>query len=267
MKTAVVTGSTRGIGRAIAEALIARGINVVISAQDAAEAAAVAAMLSKGEARAIGRACDVRNEAALATLWDAAVAEFGTVDIWINNAGLALSGPSGLTLPPDDMRLMLDINIMGTLLGCQVAMRGMLVSGRSGAIYNVLGAGTDGKIVPRMIGYATSKAATTYLTRSLAAEAEGSAILVAGLSPGLVITEGFLREHAKAPPETLAAREAVVNLIGDHPETIGRWAARIAEENEENGRIFCWLTAEKVRRRRRNKSRNILDKYIHIPPI
>lgn len=261
MKTAVVTGSTRGIGRAIAEALIARGINVVISAQDAADAAAVAGTLRKGDARAIGVACDIRSEVALSGLWDAAVAEFGGVDIWINNAGLALSGPSGLTIPPDDMRLMLDINVMGTLLGCQVAMRGMIAAGKSGAIYNVLGAGTDGRVVPRMIGYATSKAATTFFTRSLAAEAEGSAVLVAGLSPGLVITEGFLREHAKSPPETRAAREAVVNLIGDHPETIGRWAARIIDSNDRNGRIFTWLSADKIRRRRRGKPRNILGRY------
>lgn len=261
MKTAIVTGSTRGIGRAIAEALIARGINVVLSAQDGSEAAAVAATLGKGEARAIGVACDVRSETALVGLWDAAVAAFGGVDIWINNAGLALSGPSGLTLPPDDMRLMLDINVMGTLLGCQVAMRGMIAAGRGGAIYNVLGAGTDGRVVPRMIGYATSKAATTFFTRSLAAETEGSGILVAGLSPGLVITEGFLREHAKSPRETRAGREVVVNLIGDHPEVIGRWAARIADTNARNGRIFTWLTADKIRRRRLGKPRDILGRY------
>lgn len=124
-----------------------------------------------------------------------------------------------------------------------------------------MGAGTDGRVVPRMIGYATSKAATTFFTRSLAAEAEGTGILIAGLSPGLVITEGFLREHAKASPETLAARESVVNLIGDHPETIGRWAARIVDTNGENGRIFSWLSADKIRRRRHGKPRDILGRY------
>ena len=263
LKTAIVTGSTRGIGRALAQAMLARGINVAICSPDRSDAQRVAAMLVPGPngARAIGVACDVTSSAALDALWDETAGVFGGVDIFVNNAGLALTGPTLATLPEADLRRMLDNNVMGTMLGCQTALRGFAETGNHGAIYNMLGAGADGQPVPHMIGYATSKAAVTFLTRSLAAEVTGSGVIVGALSPGLVMTEGFLREHARTAQASLAGREAVVNLIGDHPETIGRWAARIVDTNRDNGRVFTWLTKARIRRRRLGPPRDILSRY------
>jgi NAD(P)-dependent dehydrogenase (short-subunit alcohol dehydrogenase family) len=146
--------------------------------------------------------------------------------------------------------------------GCQVTLAGFLEQGKPGAIYNILGAGADGKPVARMIGYATTKAAVTFLTRSLAAEVAGGDVVVGGLSPGLVMTEGFLREHAQTPPADRARREAVVNIIGDHPETIGRWAAKIVDHNRVQGRIFTWLTPAKIRRRAAETGRDVLSGYL-----
>lgn len=260
MKTAIITGSTKGIGRALAEALMARGIAVAISAPDHAEAEATAASLSTGKARAIGIGCDVTSRDQLDRLWEKAARAFGGVDIWVNNAGLALTGSTVATLAEVDFRRMLDINLVGALLGCQVAMAGM--GARGGAIYSMLGAGADGIPVPRMAGYATSKAALTFLVRSLAAELKETPILVGALSPGLVVTEGFLREHAKTAPEDRAAREAVVNVIGDHPATTGAWAARIIDNNTRSGRVFTWLTQAKIRdRAAQTPKRDILSAY------
>lgn len=261
VRTAIVTGSTRGIGRALAAALLARGVRVAICSPDADEAARVADALGP---LAIGIGCDVTSPDAVQALWDAATVAFGRVDLWINNAGLALTGTTLAQLRPGDFTRMLEINVTGTLLGCQVAIRGMTAQG-GGAIYNMLGAGADGQTVPRMAGYATSKAAVTFLTRSLADELAGGPILVGGLSPGLVITEGFLREHARTPADALAAREAVVNLIGDHPETIARWAAWIVLRNRTHGRLFTWLTPEKIARRRARGPRDVLSRY-RAPP-
>jgi NAD(P)-dependent dehydrogenase (short-subunit alcohol dehydrogenase family) len=261
MKTAVITGSTRGIGRAIAEALVARGLRVVITSPDEADARRVAQQWGE---RAIGIGCDVTSSGEVQRLWDEAVRAFGGVDLWINNAGLALTGSSLVGTREDEFARMLDINVRGTLLGCQVAARGMGAAG-GGAIYNMLGAGADGRTVPRMGGYATSKAAVTFLTRSLADELAGGPVLVGGLSPGLVITEGFLREHARTPADAVAGREAVVNLIGDHPETIGRWAAKITDTNRDHGRIFTWLTSRKIRRRQLRPGRDVLSRYLNQP--
>lgn len=260
MKTAIVTGSTKGIGRALAEALLARGINVAISSPDVAEAQTCAAALSAPRARAVGFGCDVTSREQLAGLWQAASSAFGAIDIWVNNAGLALTGESVSTLDETGFRQMLDINLVGTLFGCQVAVAGM--KERGGAIYNMLGAGADGRPVPRMAGYATSKAAVTFLTRSLAAELQGGPVLVGALSPGLVITEGFLREHAHTAAADRPAREKVVNIIGDHPATTGAWAARIVDTNVRSGRVFTWLTEAKIRRRAAEQPpRDILSSY------
>lgn len=260
MKTAVVTGSTRGIGRALAEALLARGINVAICSPDTADAQSCARSMTTSRGRAIGFGCDVTSRDQVERLWRDASQSFGSIDIWVNNAGLALTGQSVATLDEVDFRRMLDINLVGTLFGCQVASKGM--KERGGAIYNMLGAGADGMPVPHMAGYATSKAAVTFLTRSLAVESQGSPILIGALSPGLVITEGFLREHARVAPADRAARKKVVNIIGDHPATTGKWAARIIDTNARNGRVFTWLTKAKVRRRAAEQQpRDVLSSY------
>ncbi len=257
---AVVTGATQGLGRAIAGALAQRGCSVVLAGREVdratREATAIAASFG-GEA--IGLECDVTRLGSVETAWAASIARFGHVDIWINNAGLAATGATLATLPSADFRAMLEINMLGTMHGCQVAEAGM--RRRGGAIYNVFGAGSDGVPIPGMIGYGTSKRAVQFFTQQFAQEMAGSSVIVGGLSPGLVITEGFLREHAHTPAGSLAAREAVVNLIGDHPATVGGWAARIALTNRRNGRVFRWLTPGKIQRRRAEGPRDILSAY------
>ncbi|NBC38167.1 SDR family NAD(P)-dependent oxidoreductase [Novosphingobium sp. FSY-8] len=259
MKVAVITGATRGIGRALAQAWHARGHAVVVSSSEATEAVRVAADLGGVRHGVMGIGCDVTQSDDHIRLWEGAVEFFGRVDVWVNNAGWALTGTDLAHQSEDELRRMVDVNLIGTMLGARAAMAGMRAQG-GGAIYNMLGAGADGKVVPRMTAYATTKAAVTYLTHALAAEAEaaGSGVIVGGISPGLVITEGFRREHAKLTEAERAMREPWVNTIADTPKTIGKWAARAIDENTANDRIFTWLTAEKIRRRKAGPARRIL---------
>ena len=262
-RTAVVTGSSHGLGEAIARALLERDINVVVCGPSlAACRRAAQGMRSPGTgARTLPVSCDVRSRRSLRRLRRIAEEEFGAIDLWVNNAGIALTGSDLASLAETDWRLMVDVNLTGTLLACQVAVQAL--QARGGAIYNVLGAGADGMPVPRMGGYATTKAAVTFLTRSLAQETAASNIRVCGLSPGLVITRGFLREHAKVPAAMREEREKVVNLIADHPRTVGRWAARIMDTNRASGRVFNWLTPGKIRQRQRLKRpRDVLSGYL-----
>lgn len=259
-KTAVVTSSTRGIGRALAEALLTRGINVVVSSTNAEEARAVAEEIGRDmPASALGLACDVTRPEDVNALWAQTCVQMGKVDIWINNAGLALGGPL-MQITDEDMRSMLDVNVMGVVHGCRTAIRGFAQAEHAGALYTMLGAGADGSLVPQMSGYAASKVAVTYLMDCLAEETLGTPVLTGSLSPGLVITEGFLRENRKTggmPPE----RRAQVNLIADHPATIGRWAARIVDTNTKHGKTFHWLTRRKIRERARSGRREVLSAY------
>ena len=258
--TAVITGSTRGLGRGLAAELARRGYRVVVTAQSAADTAGVAAEIGSD---ALGIACDVADADQVQALWDEAAGRFGAIDLWINNAGLALTGHALATLPSDDFRTMLSINLLGAMHGCQTALRGMAAQG-GGRLYNVLGAGADGHPVPGMIGYATTKRALQFMTQSLAREVEGGPVLVGAISPGLVMTEGFLREHARMPqgPER-EARERWVNVIGDHVETVADWACDIFASDHAHGAEFAWLSPEKIAARQRDEpGRDVLSRYL-----
>lgn len=245
----VVTGGTRGLGRGIAAALGARGCKVAIAAPSAADAEAAAAELTASvpAGRYHGVGCDVRNSAQVDALSEAAMAAFGSLDVWVNNAGLALTGATLETLTPDALSLMVDINLNGTVNGCRTAVRAMRAGG--GTIMNVHGAGSDGRPVPGMIGYATTKRAVQFFTTALAAELAGSAITVAAISPGLMLTEGFFREYAKIAVERRSARDKTVNILADHVSTVAGWAAKIILAGPMHGREYRWLTPAKLGRR------------------
>jgi NAD(P)-dependent dehydrogenase (short-subunit alcohol dehydrogenase family) len=248
--TVVVTGSSQGLGRGLAAAFLERGHNVVVSSLDpAADTTAAAELARRGPGRVIAQSCDVAEHEQVRRLWDVAVAHFGAVDIWINNAGLARGYLPIAAQTPEVMNAMLRTNILGTINGCQVAHAGMRARGY-GAIYTLSGAGADGSYVPGMLGYATTKIAVEYFTRWFAREVEGQGVIVGSLSPGLVITEGFLREHAAVPPAARRRREAYVNAIGDHVETVADWFVARMLENRRNGARFVWLTPRRIRLRR-----------------
>jgi len=240
-RVAVITGASQGLGLGIARELAARGIKVMLAAPNA-DALAKAASTIAGAAH---HATDVRDPAQTDALAKATIARFGRIDLWLNNAGQALTGDDLLTLAPETFAHMLDVNLRGALNGCQSAARVM----QAGAIWNMLGAGFDYQPVPKMNGYATSKAALTFLTQALAAEAPPH-LAFASLSPGLVLTEGFWRENDKLPAQGRDARDAVVNILADTVETISAWAADLLLAPCENGRLHAWLTPEKIARRR-----------------
>jgi len=188
-KLIVITGTTRGIGYGLAKAFLSSGHSVSISgrSQETVEKA-VANLGSKFEAeRVIGLACDVTVPVQVQELWDRSVEKFGKVDIWINNAGD--SGEQGLVwdLSPDDAQVPINANILGTVYGAQVAMKGMLSQG-FGAIYNMEGMGSDGRKHAGLTIYGTSKYAIHYFTESLALEAKQTPVIVGALRPGMVIT-------------------------------------------------------------------------------
>ncbi|WP_439534664.1 SDR family oxidoreductase [Polymorphobacter sp.] len=243
VKTAVITGASQGLGLGIARALAARGVQVMLAAPNA-DALADAAATVAGAAH---HPTDVRDPAQTEALAAAALGHFGRIDLWLNNAGQALTGTDLLTIPPETFATMVDINLKGALHGSQAAARAMADTG--GTIWNTLGAGADGNTVPQMNGYATSKAALTFLTKALAAEAPPH-LAFAAISPGLVLTEGFFRENARITPAERTARNATVNILADTVETVSDWAADLMLAPATNGAVHDWLTPEKIAARR-----------------
>ncbi len=136
MANVVVTGSTKGIGLGYAREFVKRGHNVFVLGRHQEDVDRVIEELNAlGPGRANGCVCDVTSKQQVQVVWDRAKEAFGTVDIWINNAGRATGRYKVHELPGDDLLTMVQGNFVGTTYGSQVALNGMRQQGH-GAIYN-----------------------------------------------------------------------------------------------------------------------------------
>ena len=256
-KTIVITGSTRGLGRGLARAFLARGCNVVVSGRRAADAERVAAELG---GNAIGVACDVTQPAQVDALWTAAVACFGRVDVWINNAGVASVRAPIWEQPSGDAQTVIDVNVSGTLNGARTAIRGMIAQG-SGQVFNLEGYGSNGMMMSGMSAYGSSKSAVTYLTKSLALEVKATPVQVRAISPGMVDTE-LLRRDYDGNPAAWNRAKRMLNILADKIETVAPWLADQVLASDRNGGRIAWLTTPKIAWRfatSRLKPRHVID--------
>ena len=182
-KVAMVTGSTRGIGRAVAEVLAAAGAKVAVLGRDAGKAQVVAAEIGHG---AQGFACDVTNEASVNAAVEAIDKALGSVDILVNNAGVTKDNVF-LRLQDADWDTVLEANLKGAFRTIRAASRGMMKQ-RWGRIINV-------SSVVALIGnkgqanYAASKAGLLGLTKSIARELASRGITVNAVAPGFIETD------------------------------------------------------------------------------
>jgi 3-oxoacyl-[acyl-carrier protein] reductase len=182
-KTALVTGSTRGIGRAIAEALTGAGARVAVVGRDLTRAQEAAAAISP-EAR--GFACDVADIASVSALVEAVEKEFGGVDILVNNAGLTRDNIL-FRIKDDDWDSVIDANLRGAFVAIRAASRGMMKK-RWGRIINI--ASVVGVVGNKgQANYAASKAGLIGLTKSVAKELASRNILANVVAPGFVETD------------------------------------------------------------------------------
>lgn len=181
-KVALITGSTRGIGRAIAEALIGQGARVMVSSEDPADTERVA-----GELGMPGCPCDVSNDAALRRLVDDTTKELGGLDILVCNAGITGQAGPFAEIDMDDYARVMAINLRSqvVLTGLalpQIAARG---GGSTVLISSLSGLRGNGRIN----AYALAKAGVAQLARNLAVEWGPQNIRVNAISPGFIATE------------------------------------------------------------------------------
>jgi 3-oxoacyl-[acyl-carrier protein] reductase len=182
-KNALVTGSTRGIGRAIAEALSGSGARVAVVGRDLARAEEAAAAIGNN---AKGFAADVSDTAAVAKLVGDVEGAFGSIDILVNNAGITRDNLV-MRLKDEDWDAVLDANLRGAFAAIRAVSRGMMKK-RSGRIVNV--ASIVGIIGNKgQANYAASKGGLIALTKSVAKELASRNILVNAVAPGFIETE------------------------------------------------------------------------------
>jgi NAD(P)-dependent dehydrogenase (short-subunit alcohol dehydrogenase family) len=240
----VITGSTRGIGYGLADAFLQDDCAVVVNGRSREGVArAVDALAARHDpARLLGQPGDVTDPAQVQTLWDAAHTHFGRVDIWINNAGIENRREPLWELSAADVEAVVDANLLGTIYGCQTAIRGMLAQG-DGHIYNMEGFGSAGRMQVGLTPYGATKYAVTYLTKSLVQETAELPVRISLLNPGMVLTDMLLEN---IPPEREAHAKRIFNILADRVETVAPWLAQRILQNEESGAHIAWLTTPKI---------------------
>ncbi|MFF1645086.1 SDR family oxidoreductase [Streptomyces sp. NPDC058240] len=190
----LVTGAAGGIGRATAFAFAEAGARVVAVDRDAEGAARTAEMARLiGAPAAWGEAVDVSDEQAMEKLAEKVAAEYGIVDVLVNNAGIGLSG-SFLDTTSEDWKNVLDVNLWGVIHGCRIFGRQMAERGQGGHIVNTASAAAyqPSRALP---AYSTSKAAVLMLSECLRAEFAERSIGVSAICPGIVNTNITATTH------------------------------------------------------------------------
>ncbi|WP_122817287.1 SDR family oxidoreductase [Nocardioides pantholopis] len=262
MSNVVITGSTKGIGNGLAREFLRRGHSVVVTgrtSQAVDEAVGKLGPDATGGALALGRATDVTDVEQVQALWDHAVAELGRVDLWVNNAGVANTTAAIVDTTPEDVRGMVSTNMLGTIFGSQVAVRGMLAQG-AGQIFNVLGGGSDGRIRPNMGVYAATKRGLDMFTRALVKETKDTGVRVGQVRPGMLITDGWLREAAVAP-EQVSGQRKILNILCDHVDDVAPYLVEKMLASTRSGEEIAWLTNGRMMRKFLSPKQDVLTRY------
>ena len=184
-KTAVVTGASKGIGFAIADALLKQGANVFVCARDKSELRRAIEQLSQ-HGHAEGEVCDVRSEEPVKMMLDECERVFGGVDILINNAGMGIFGKTVEEISSDEFRQTLETNLFGVFYACHYAIPKMKTRG-GGYIINISSlAGQNPH--PKMAAYNASKFGLNGFTEAMMQEVRQDNIKVSYICPGSVNT-------------------------------------------------------------------------------
>nr|WP_309758786.1 3-ketoacyl-ACP reductase [Flavobacterium sp.] len=210
-KNALITGAGKGIGKAIALALAKEGVNVILVARTKDEIESVAIKARSLRVKALAITADVADINSVNAAVDKALAEFGTIDILINNAGIAAFGKF-LELEPTDWERIIQVNLMGTYYVTRAVLPNM-IERQTGDIINISStAGLSGNALTS--AYSASKFAVLGLTESLMQEVRKHNIRVTALTPSTVATD--MAKELKLTdgnPETVMQAEDMAELI------------------------------------------------------
>lgn len=234
-KVAMITGSSRGIGRAIAEQLADLGAKVVINyTSSSRQAMEVVDGITQKGGTAIAIRADLSKFNEIEALFTQTIAEFGKVDILINNAGQIVTKPLA-EITEDDFDRLFSVNVKGTYFACQQAMKYMENNGR---IIN-FSTSVLGSMFPGYSLYAGTKGAVEQFTRQLAKEFGSKLITINAIAPGPVNTELFTEGKTEQQIEGLKKMNAF-GRIGE-PEEIANVVAFLVSDQAH------WVTGQTLR--------------------
>lgn len=259
MSRIIITGSTRGIGRGLAEEFLRRGHQVVINGRKKEAVDQAVRELAAGidgidgipevegveGAKICGFAGSAAEKATHQGLVRQAVEAYGGVDYYINNAGIPNPYKAFVELEPREVRNLVDTNIFGLMIGTGVAAKHMIEQG-SGRIFNMEGFGSDGRMREKLTLYGTSKRAVNYFTRSIAKELEGSGIQVGMINPGMVRT-GLIDSSMEHGSEKEKKQfEKVYRILAEEVETVAPFLVEGMLKSRKNGDRVSFLSGTRL---------------------
>lgn len=264
MSSVVITGSTKGIGFGLAQEFRARGFDVMVSGrtQESVDDALHRLSATAGSGRMVGHTCDVSDAESVQALWDEAADQFGRIDYWVNNAGVAHTVHPAAELPAGDARTMVTSNLLGGINGATVALRGMNQQG-GGKLFMMLGGGADGKVRPGMAVYGSTKSGLRFFTEAIVKENADGRVLIGSVSPGMVVTEGMLREAADMGTEEFAKQRKVMNILCDHVEDVAPVLVERMIEADRHGVYIKRMSSFELAKRfaTGGRGRDVLGRY------
>ncbi len=238
-RAALVTGSNRGIGRAVAERLARDGFDVCVNCSSEASLPSAQELADQLEreygVRAVAVAANVADPAAASALVDAAMEAFGRLDVLVNNAGITRDGLLA-RMKDEDFDAVLDVNLKGTFNCCRAAAQRMMKQ-RYGRIVNmssVVGvAGNAGQA-----NYAASKAGVIGLTKAVAKELAGRNITANAVAPGFIETD---MTDALSDKQRTAITERIASKRLGAPEDVAALVSFLASEEAGyvTGQVVC----------------------------
>jgi NAD(P)-dependent dehydrogenase (short-subunit alcohol dehydrogenase family) len=226
-RVAVVTGSSTGIGAAIAHELAAAGAAVAVNSRTEERARPVAEAIGRAGGTAIAVAADVTAPEGPEALMDAAVRELGGLDVLVNNAGMGMAVPSE-EMPVEEFRGLVELDLVAPFACARAAARHMLANGR-GVIVNVASIfGVAG--IPRRAAYVSAKHGLVGLTKVLGAEWAGRGVRCVAVDPGWVATDLLLANMRRDGFDSaVLERRTPLGRMGE-PEEIARVVRFLASD-------------------------------------
>ena len=239
----VITGSSKGIGLGLAKAFLSLGWAVVISARNEEQIQQTIQQLTEQfeSKNILGLCCDVTQKDQLQQLWNTAIQHFGRINVWINNAGNCHATQAFIGMTEYELNSVLQTNLLGTMLGSQIALQGMLKQG-FGQIFNMEGWGSRGEWSAGMTVYGTTKRAISYFSQALYSESKSTPILVGTLSPGMVATDLLISSWQNGNVQNWKKMKRLFLFIIDPPEKVCAYLAQGIINNKKTNVRIVWMT-------------------------
>jgi NAD(P)-dependent dehydrogenase (short-subunit alcohol dehydrogenase family) len=211
-RVALITGASSGLGERFAEVASANGAAVVLTARREDKLKEVAARIEKSGGKATSVACDVTDNASMAKAFDAAEKEFGTVDLFVANAGMARLGKV-IEMPEEEYRALMALDMDAVFFNSREAAKRMIAANKPGAI--VTTASIAAFIVERnIVAYNMAKAAVMQFTKGFALEVARKNIRVNSIAPGYIATE-INSDYLRSPKGKAAEEKLPMQRYGE----------------------------------------------------